>query len=155
MRMLALRWHWLKPIHTIDSRKPPSYRRVFVSSRNPPENQMPDQTLYLDLAFIAAVTILMALPGPNVALIVPNSLAHGPKYGLVTVAGTSSSMVVQLAVTVVGVAGLLSSIADWFEWLRWIGVAYPDFDAFGYVRRNGCVPGWAVDAVGWTVAPAS
>lgn len=83
---------------------------------------MPDPALYL--AFIAAVAILMALPGPNVALIVANSLAHGPKYGLVTVAGTSSAMVVQLAVTVVGVAGLLSSIADWFEWLRWIGVAY-------------------------------
>jgi hypothetical protein len=48
---------------------------------------MPDPTLYLDLAFIAAVTILMALPGPNVALIVANSLAHGSKYGLVTVAG--------------------------------------------------------------------
>jgi homoserine/homoserine lactone efflux protein len=83
---------------------------------------MPDPALYL--AFIAAVTVLVVLPGPNVALIVANSLAHGPKYGLVTVAGTSSAMIVQLALTVVGVAGLLSSIADWFEWLRWIGVSY-------------------------------
>jgi LysE type translocator len=33
-------------------------------------------------------------------------------------------MVIQLALTVLGVVGLLSSIAHWFEWLRWIGVAY-------------------------------
>lgn len=83
---------------------------------------MPDPALYF--AFIAAVTVLVVLPGPNVALIVANSLAHGPKYGLMTVAGTTSAMVIQLALTVLGVAGLLSSIAHWFEWLRWIGVAY-------------------------------
>ncbi len=53
-------------------------------------------SLHLYLAFVAAVTILMLIPGPNVALIVANSLAHGARYGLVTVAGTSAAMVVQL-----------------------------------------------------------
>jgi homoserine/homoserine lactone efflux protein len=33
--------------------------------------------LELYLAFIAATAILMVIPGPNVALIVANSVAHG------------------------------------------------------------------------------
>jgi homoserine/homoserine lactone efflux protein len=83
---------------------------------------MPDPALFL--AFIAAASLLIVLPGPNVALIVANSLGHGPKFGLMTVAGTSSAMVVQLALIIMGMATLLDSMADWFEWLRWIGVAY-------------------------------
>jgi threonine/homoserine/homoserine lactone efflux protein len=64
------------------------------------------------------------LPGPNVALIVANSIAHGPRYGLATVLGTSSAMVLQLGCTVVGLTGVLSLMAMWFGWLRWLGVAY-------------------------------
>ena len=43
--------------------------------------------LELYLAFIAATVILMVIPGPNVALIVANSVAHGTRFGLLTVAG--------------------------------------------------------------------
>lgn len=78
----------------------------------------------LFLAFIAAVTVLMLIPGPNVALIVANSVAYGPRYGLITVAGTSSSMVPQLALTALGMTELLATLSVWFEWVRWIGVAY-------------------------------
>lgn len=80
--------------------------------------------LPLYLAFVAAALALMLMPGPNVALIVANSVAHGPRYGLLTVAGTSSAMVVQLAVTALGMASLLTVMGHAFEWLRWIGVAY-------------------------------
>lgn len=76
------------------------------------------------LAFAGAVTLLMLLPGPNVALIVANSVAHGARYGFFTVAGTSSAMVLQLAVCAVGLAELLSAAGETFEILRWIGVAY-------------------------------
>jgi len=44
----------------------------------------------LFLAFVAATTILMLIPGPNVALIVSNSVAYGSRYRLVTVGGTTS-----------------------------------------------------------------
>ena len=80
--------------------------------------------LHLYAAFVAAVTILMLIPGPNVALIVANSVAHGARYGLVTVAGTSAAMVVQLALTALGMTTLLGALAHGFEVLRWIGVAY-------------------------------
>ena len=78
----------------------------------------------LYLAFVAATVVLMLIPGPNVALIVANSVAHGPRYGLATVAGTSSATVLQLAVTALGMASLLAALGDWLQWVRWIGVAY-------------------------------
>jgi threonine/homoserine/homoserine lactone efflux protein len=83
---------------------------------------MIDPTLFL--GFVAAVTILMLIPGPNVALIVANSVAYGPRYGLLTVAGTSSAMVIQLGLTVLGMTELLGTLGSWFEWLRWVGAAY-------------------------------
>ena len=78
----------------------------------------------LYLAFIAASVVLILMPGPNVAVIVANSVSQGTRYGLITVAGTSSAMVVQLGVTVLGLSSLLTLFADWFEWLRWLGVLY-------------------------------
>lgn len=81
-------------------------------------------SLELCLAFVAATVVLILIPGPNVALILANSLAHGARTGLLTVAGTSAAMVLQLAATVAGTSAVLAVLADWFEWLRWIGVAY-------------------------------
>jgi threonine/homoserine/homoserine lactone efflux protein len=83
---------------------------------------MPDPGLYA--AFLAATALLMAIPGPNVALITAHSLAHGTSYGLLTVAGTSAAMVVQLAVVWLGMAHLLGGLGAVFEWVRWAGVAY-------------------------------
>ena len=78
----------------------------------------------LYFAFIAATVVLLLIPGPNVALIVANSVAHGARYGLLTVAGTSAAMLLQLGLTILGMTALLTVLAGWFEWLRWIGVAY-------------------------------
>src|SRR3954469_994621 len=78
----------------------------------------------LYLAFIAATVVLMVIPGPNVALIVANSVAHGTRFGLLTVAATSTAVVIHLALTVVGAAAVLNFLAASFDWLRWLGVAY-------------------------------
>src|SRR5437879_8267772 len=80
--------------------------------------------LELYLAFIAATAVLMLIPGPNVALIVANSVAHGTRFGLLTVAATSSGVVVQLTLTVLGATALMNFLATSFDWLRWAGVAY-------------------------------
>ncbi|ARN81479.1 LysE family translocator [Methylocystis bryophila] len=81
-------------------------------------------SLHLYFAFLATATVLILIPGPNVALIVANSLAHGARNGLWTVAGTSTAMLFQLALTVLGLSAALSFLAEGFEMLRWIGVAY-------------------------------
>jgi homoserine/homoserine lactone efflux protein len=78
----------------------------------------------LYLGFVLASTILMLIPGPNVSLIVANSIAYGTRHGLLAVAGTSSAIVVQLAFATLGLTATLDMLAGWFEWIRWIGVAY-------------------------------
>lgn len=83
---------------------------------------MPDLTLLP--AFILASAILIAIPGPNMALIVANSVAYGPRYGLLTVAGTSAATMLQLAITGLGMTELLAAAGQGVSWLRWAGVAY-------------------------------
>jgi threonine/homoserine/homoserine lactone efflux protein len=83
---------------------------------------MPDPHLYL--GFVLTATLLMLLPGPNVGLIVANSIRHGIASGLLTVAGTTAAMAVQLALTGLGLSALLAGAGLWFFWLRWIGAAY-------------------------------
>ena len=76
------------------------------------------------LPFILATIILGIIPGPNVALTVANALAHGTRYGLLTVAGTSSAMVPQLIITVLGLSVLAQHMSQGFDILRWAGVLY-------------------------------
>lgn len=79
-------------------------------------------TLYC--GFVAASTLLIAVPGPNVAVIVGTSLDRGTRYGLATVAGTTLAMLPQLALAILGTGALLAASAAWFEALRWLGVGY-------------------------------
>ena len=81
-------------------------------------------SLELYLAFVAATAVLILIPGPAVALIVANALAHGSRGALVSVAGVSTAVVGQLVVVGFGMASAMALLAEWFEWLRWLGVAY-------------------------------
>ncbi|MEQ9641125.1 MAG: LysE family transporter [Alphaproteobacteria bacterium] len=78
----------------------------------------------LYLAFCTAFVLLLVIPGPNVAVVVANSVAYGIRCGLATAAGTSISIVAQLAMVGFGMTAVLVVLVDWFEWLRWAGVAY-------------------------------
>jgi homoserine/homoserine lactone efflux protein len=81
-----------------------------------------DWNLYL--AFVVASTALILLPGPSVLLTVAHSLAFGWRRALNTVAGATCGVAIQLSVAVAGMTWFLLLMADWFEWLRWAGVAY-------------------------------
>jgi threonine/homoserine/homoserine lactone efflux protein len=81
-------------------------------------------TIELYLAFIAATVVLMAIPGPNVALIAATSITHGVRFGLISIAGTASAMILQLGLVGAGLNGFLLLMSDWFEILRWCGALY-------------------------------
>jgi threonine/homoserine/homoserine lactone efflux protein len=81
-----------------------------------------DHSLYT--AFVVATTIMILLPGPSVLLTVAPSLSFGPRRALDTVAGATCGVAVQLCVTLIGMTSLMLIVAQWFEWLRWLGVAY-------------------------------
>ena len=87
-------------------------------------------SLPLYAAFVLAVIALMLIPGPNVALIVANAMARGPRAGLATMAGTTAAMLPQLALTGLGMSALIAGAAEAFAILRWLGVAYLVFLAY-------------------------
>lgn len=76
------------------------------------------------LALAAATAILVAIPGPNVALIVANSLRYGFGAGASTVIGTTLGVALQLVVVVAGTVALIEFAAAALAWIRWLGVAY-------------------------------
>lgn len=76
------------------------------------------------LALIAATVVLVSIPGPNVALIVANSLRDGLRAGCVTVFGTTLGVALQLGLVVLGMAALIELAADLLTWVKWAGVIY-------------------------------
>lgn len=76
------------------------------------------------LTLVLATTVLVIIPGPNVALIVANSIRYGIRMGAVTVLGTTVGVAVQLVTVVLGLAVVVEIVADALVWIRWAGVAY-------------------------------
>jgi len=76
------------------------------------------------VALVIATFILVIIPGPNVALIVANSLQYGFRMGLVTVVGTTAGVALQLLFVAAGMAIVVELAADALTWIRWAGVAY-------------------------------
>lgn len=76
------------------------------------------------VALVLAATVLVAIPGPNVALIVALSLQNGRRNGLATVFGTTAGLAVQLAMVVAGLTAFIELAAEALSWIRWLGVIY-------------------------------
>ena len=78
----------------------------------------------LYIAFIVAVAALVLLPGPTVMLVTSKSLHRGVNAGLRAVIGSAFAAAIQLMVVVAGLASVVVFVGSWFEWIRWIGIAY-------------------------------
>ncbi|MCH8100508.1 MAG: LysE family translocator [Proteobacteria bacterium] len=73
---------------------------------------------------VLATAVLVMIPGPNVALIVANSLRYGIRMGVMTVVGTTAGVAAQLALVVIGLAAVVEFAAHTLVWIRWAGVVY-------------------------------
>lgn len=75
-------------------------------------------------AFVLTTVLLAVFPGPNMALIVSNSVAYGTRYGLLTLVGSGVGLVIQLTLVAAGMSMLLTVVGQAFAVLRWVGAAY-------------------------------
>lgn len=80
--------------------------------------------LQVYFAFVVATTILIWLPGPSVLLTVAHSISFGWQRALITVAGATLGVGIQLLISTIGLASILNTVAGAFAWLRWAGAAY-------------------------------
>ena len=89
------------------------------------------------LTFVLTTTVLILLPGPSVMLTVAHSLSFGVRAALMTVAGTTLAIVLQLLITALGMTSVLLVVAEWFDVLRWGGVLYLIYLGIGQWRAGG------------------
>lgn len=75
-------------------------------------------------AFVLASFLLIILPGPSLLVIMSNTLQSGMRGGMSTVFGTALGQVLLLSLLVLGLAPLMTAVAEWFHWLRLLGAAY-------------------------------
>ena len=87
------------------------------------------------LAFLLVSAAFIAIPGPNILLIISTSLSAGRLRGLQTVAGVSLAMVLQLIVAALGTSWFLSLLSDGLTWLKWAGVVYLAWLGGGAIYR--------------------
>jgi threonine/homoserine/homoserine lactone efflux protein len=74
--------------------------------------------------FIIASLILVALPGPDQALIMRNALVGGRTAGLRTMLGGASGLTLHATTAALGVSALLAASATAYTALKLVGVAY-------------------------------
>ncbi|MCR9089451.1 MAG: LysE family translocator [Rhodobacteraceae bacterium] len=76
------------------------------------------------LAFVAASTALLLIPGPTVLLVLSYAISHGKKVALATVAGVALGDLIAMSASLAGLGALVLASATLFTALKWIGAAY-------------------------------
>ncbi len=74
--------------------------------------------------FVGAALLLLVVPGPSVLYIVTQSVSHGRRAGIVSVAGITTGTLVHIAAATVGLSALLASSALAFDVVKYLGAAY-------------------------------
>ncbi len=83
-----------------------------------------DITLATFLTFLAACVAIVIVPGPNVTIIVANSLRSGTRAGLLTVAGTQLGVMVLILILAAGLSAIMENFGALFNLIRVAGACY-------------------------------
>ena len=75
------------------------------------------------LGYLAAVIVLVLVPGPNTALILTHSLGGGVRSGLATVAGVELATVVHTLAAALGLSAIVATSALAFDIVKLAGAA--------------------------------
>ena len=74
--------------------------------------------------FVGAAMLLLVVPGPSVLYIVTQSISHGRRAGVASVAGITTGTLVHIVAATVGLSALLASSALAFDVVKYLGAAY-------------------------------
>jgi threonine/homoserine/homoserine lactone efflux protein len=76
------------------------------------------------LAFVAATTILLIIPGPTVLLVLSYALGQGLRTAVPMAVGVALGDFTAMTLSMLGVGALLATSATLFTALKWIGAGY-------------------------------
>src|SRR6202007_2759966 len=81
-------------------------------------------TFSLWLAFVAASSILLVIPGPTVLLVVSYALGQGWRTALPMAIGVALGDFTAMTLSMLGLGALLAASGTLFTLLKWMGAAY-------------------------------
>jgi threonine/homoserine/homoserine lactone efflux protein len=76
------------------------------------------------LAFMAASTLLLLIPGPTVLLVLSYAISQGRRVAVSTAAGVAAGDLIAMTASLLGLGALILASATAFTWLKWIGAVY-------------------------------
>jgi threonine/homoserine/homoserine lactone efflux protein len=79
---------------------------------------------HLLIVYVAALVVVYALPGPDMALLLQTSIGRGARPGFAAAGGLAISRATHVTLSACGVAALLRSAPWLFEVVRYGGAAY-------------------------------
>jgi threonine/homoserine/homoserine lactone efflux protein len=112
------------------------------------------------LAFAAASTVLLVIPGPTILLVVSYALGQGWRTALPMAIGVALGDFTAMTLSMLGLGALLAASATIFTILKWIGAAYLVWLGIKLWRSGGSLdatprtdaaPVWRILAHAWLV----
>lgn len=76
------------------------------------------------LAFVAASTALLLIPGPTVLLVLSYALSKGRSVAVASAAGVALGDLIAMSASLAGLGALVLTSATLFIALKWVGAAY-------------------------------
>ncbi len=86
------------------------------------------------LLFTATILPLICTPGPDMLFVASQSMSGGSAAGLRSTAGVCLGYVIHSALAALGIAAIVTASPLLFEALRWIGITYLVYLAYGLIR---------------------
>ncbi|MEN8894354.1 LysE family translocator [Planktotalea arctica] len=76
------------------------------------------------LAFVAASTALLLIPGPTILLVLSYALSQGRKVALTTASGVALGDLIAMSASLIGLGALIATSALAFTIVKWAGALY-------------------------------
>ncbi len=76
------------------------------------------------LAFVAASTILLIIPGPTILTVISYSISHGYRAKVPLIIAVALGDSTALALSLLGLGALLAKSVFWFQVIKWAGGLY-------------------------------
>src|SRR5437868_793539 len=93
----------------------------------------------MSIEFLITSFIVVASPGIGVLYTLAAGLSRGPRASVVAAFGCTLGIVPHMAAAILGVAAVLHTSALAFHTLKWLGVAYLLWMAWGVLKDRGAL----------------
>lgn len=86
--------------------------------------------------FILATAVIVAIPGPNILIVVNDSITHGFRRSLATIVGIKAGTLMLIMLSMVGVAALLKMFSGVYLFIKWLGIGYLVYLGVSQIRMS-------------------